>query len=59
MIRDVAYLVGAAITVNSEPPSVVTTPTPLGARVTAGPPTEVTMVSATPPAATGNMGKVV
>jgi hypothetical protein len=57
MTRAVAYLVGPAITVNSEPANEVTTPAPLAARVMAGPPTEVTMLSATPLMATEDMCK--
>ena len=53
MISAVAYLVGLAITVYSEPANDVTTPAPLAARVTAGPPTDVTILSATPPMARG------
>ena len=50
-IKTVTNLVGLAMTVNFEPPNEVTTPSPLAARVMAGPPTEVTMLSATPPTA--------
>jgi len=50
-IRAVAYPVGPAITVNSEPANEVTTPAPLVARVIAAPPTEVTILSTTPPTA--------
>lgn len=57
MIRAVAYPVGPAITVNSEPANEVTTPAPLGARVIAGPPTEVTILSATPLMAAEDMGE--
>lgn len=48
LIRAFTYLVGLAITVYSEPANEVATP-PLAARVIAGPPTDVIMLSATLP----------
>lgn len=56
-IRSVAYLVGPGITVNSEPANEVTTPAPLVARVIAEPPTEVTILSTTPPTAAEDTDK--